>query len=84
MKRAFRWDPRSYEYLPCTLPEMAAVSREISALVDCARCGKNIPYRTSCVSLLIHDEQGFGYAVCQDCAREELKELHDAHYKGDV
>lgn len=47
-------------------------------MINCAQCGKEIPYGKSCVSMEILTPAGFGYAVCDDCAHEELERRYRA------
>jgi hypothetical protein len=39
----------------------------MGAIVNCACCGKRLPFGECYTSREIHTGLGFGYAVCGDC-----------------
>lgn len=47
-------------------------------VVNCARCGKKIKYGDCYTSKQIHNDFGFGYAVCPECYEKEWKEYREA------
>lgn len=49
--------------------------RDLSDVVNCAECGHAIVVVESFTSPLIHNDLGFGYAVCPRCYEAELGEM---------
>lgn len=76
MKRAIRWVPGQCEYRDWRVPDGASVSAaDFSTVVDCAECGCEVVFGESYCSRLIHNELGFGYAVCPRCYEDEFREM---------
>lgn len=76
MKRAIRWVPGQRENRDWHVPEGASVSAaDFSIVVDCAECGCEVVFGESYCSRLIHNELGFGYAVCPRCYEDEFREM---------
>lgn len=76
MKRAIRWVPGQCEYRDWRVPDGASVSAaDFSIVVDCAECGCEVVFGESYCSRLIHNELGFGYAVCPRCYEDEFREM---------
>lgn len=46
---------------------VSAHETDMSTLVNCCRCGRELPYGECYTSLQVHTRMGFGYAVCHDC-----------------
>ena len=44
---------------------------DMSTVVNCAQCGKELVYADSYTSLEVQTPLGFGYAVCADCYEKE-------------
>lgn len=66
--RARIWDDRKREYDTYKLPEGASkYESNMNKIVSCACCGKKIIYGNTYTSHKIHDQTGFGYAVCGEC-----------------
>lgn len=40
---------------------------DMSEIVNCASCGRKLPYGDAYDSKEIHSRHGMGYPVCQDC-----------------
>lgn len=72
-KMAGNWNYESCEYNPYELPLGSATIAPLNAPIACAACGKPVRYRDTFTSLEIHNFAGFGYAVCEDCYKEEWK-----------
>ena len=65
---------RSYEYYE--VPDnwaVAVTAPTPDTFVDCAGCGKSIPFGAAFPSIDIRSEAGDGYAVCQKCHAGEAK-----------
>lgn len=72
-----KWNYETRQYEEYTVPSDWNVSMyetDMEKVVSCAECGKQIKYGESFTSVKIHDEVGFGYAVCYDCHCKGLKE----------
>lgn len=79
MKRAIRWVPARSEYRDWPVPDGASVcADDFSTAVNCAECGCEVVFDESYCSLLIHNELGFGYAVCARCYEDELREMGES------
>lgn len=68
-----KWDPGKHVYRPFNSPALKTilVTRDMSTLIDCAECGKEIEFGLSYTSRMIHTEIGFGYPVCEECYKKE-------------
>lgn len=74
MKRAIRWVPARSEYRDWHVPDGASVSAaDFSTAVECAECGCWLAFGESYTSRLIHNDLGFGYAVCPRCYEAEFR-----------
>lgn len=79
MKRAIRWVPERSEYRDWRVPDGASVcADDFSTVVDCAECGCELAFGESYTSRLIHNDLGFGYAVCPRCYEAEFREMGDS------
>lgn len=79
MKRAIRWVPARSEYRDWHVPDGASVSAaDFSTAVECAECGCWLAFGESYTSRLIHNELGFGYAVCPRCYEDEFREMGES------
>lgn len=45
---------------------------------DCAECGCELAFGESYTSRLIHNDLGFGYAVCPRCYEAEFREMGES------
>ena len=71
-------DARS-EYRDWHVPDGASVSAaDFSTAVECAECGCWLAFGESYTSRLIHNELGFGYAVCPRCYEDEFREMGES------
>lgn len=83
MKVLQKWDYRLHAYMPHLVPGDWKVSQyesNMDARINCAECGKELPFGDSYVSMKIHDDMGFGYCVCEHCYDAEWTDrmLHEA------
>ena len=75
---AEKWNWHKHEYEPYELPEGSTIySHDMDAKVACAQCGKEIVFGQAYTSLEIHNNIGFGYAVCSNCYKQEWKRRTD-------
>lgn len=75
--RLRRWNPEAREYRPYDVPDGWRVScyeEDMGAMVDCAECGRRLPYGETYTSLRVHTPGGFGYGVCEECYQREAEE----------
>lgn len=69
-----KWIPEKHKYVKYELPEGASLWEEdMEEVVSCASCGKKVKFGNSYTSRHIHEESGFGFAVCKECYEKELK-----------
>lgn len=71
-----RWNHRSRSYDDYEVPDnwaVAVTAPTLDTFVDCAGCGKSIPFGAAFTSAEIHTVSGFGYAVCKKCNGEEVR-----------
>lgn len=72
--KANKWNFKKHKYESYDLPEDSALIANMKKVVACAQCGTKHEYGTMYTSRQIHNNMGFGYAVCQKCYEKELKE----------
>ena len=68
--RLIRWNNKTKEYEPYEVPNdwnVKTYCEDMGAIVNCACCGKRLPFGKCYTSREIHTGLGFGYAVCGDC-----------------
>lgn len=75
-KKLKRWNWKKREYEDYEVPDnrfVATFAFDMDTGVDCASCGKCVPYGLTYTSMEIHTEIGMGYCVCQECYEGECK-----------
>ncbi len=75
MTLAEKWDFAKREYQPYVIPGnwyCPLVLYDMETIVNCASCGKKLPFGDTYTSRQIHNPFGFGYMVCEACATKEL------------
>ena len=68
--RLIKWNNKTKEYEPYEVPNdwnVKTYCEDMSAIVNCACCGKRLPFGKCYTSREIHTGLGFGYAVCENC-----------------
>ena len=76
-QRLRRWNEETREYEPYEVPSWWHVSKfetDMEAPINCAQCGRMLNYGESYTSQQVHDEAGFGYAVCGRCHDREMEQ----------
>ena len=71
-----KWNTIKREYEDYNVPDdwnVKSFTKDMEEIVNCASCGKKMIYGNSYTSLEIHTPHGFGYGVCDECYRKELK-----------
>lgn len=74
MTRAGKWDFAKHEYRPYGIPDgwyCPLVLYDMGTIVNCASCGKDLPFGDTYTSRQIHNPFGFGYMVCEACMTKE-------------
>ena len=71
---AYKWNFKTHKYKTYNLPIGSVLIADIKDVVSCANCGTKHEYGTMYTSNQIHNDMGFGYAVCQRCYDEEWRE----------
>ena len=69
-----KWDRQAHEYRPYHVPihwNVKTYSDDMEEIVNCAQCGKELPYGETYTSLEVHTHTGMGYAVCEECNKQE-------------
>ena len=70
---AKKWNYKTNQYDDYLLPDGAALTAPMSAVVECASCGKMMIFGEAYTSLEIHTKVGMGFAVCDRCHEHEIK-----------
>lgn len=73
--QAKRWVRKAQQYESCVVPANATSHEvDLSKVISCASCGKEIVYGDAKTSLEIFQDNGiFAYHVCPTCYEEEMK-----------
>ena len=80
VKRAIRWVPDRGEYEDFRVPDGASTYEyDLSCEVACALCGEPVEFGKSYTSRFVHNDLGFGYAVCPGCYGAEIEGARRAH-----
>jgi hypothetical protein len=68
-----KWNYSTHKYEPFESPARVTTlySEDMVAEVDCAECGKRMPFGDGYTSRRIHNKFGFGYPVCEGCYAKE-------------
>ena len=69
-----KWNYKKHTYEPYEVSDKwncKLYSEEMEETVNCPHCGKEIRYGDSYTSLEIHNDMGFGFAVCEKCYEKE-------------
>lgn len=73
--RVKKWNPDNHCYDPHPYPDDWKVSffcADMDEIVNCACCGKELPYGDTYTSRELYDGSGmFGMAVCPECHEAE-------------
>lgn len=74
MARARKWDFEGHECRPYEIPDdwfCVLNLFNMDTIINCASCGKKLAFGDSYTSRSIHNDCGFGYAICADCMTKE-------------
>ena len=76
----YKLNPRTRQYDAYEVPDnwsVAAYAPTPDTFVDCAGCGKSLPYGAAFVSTEIYTYARIGYAVCKKCNGAEATRRAD-------
>lgn len=69
-----KWDYETHSYRKYGVPKEWNISTccaDMSQHINCAGCGKVLPYGETFTSLELHTKMGIGYGVCKECNEQE-------------
>jgi hypothetical protein len=67
-----KWNVKTRKYEPYEMPVgVILFTHNLDEITSCAQCGKQVVYGDAFTSLEVHNENGLGYPVCDDCYRSE-------------
>jgi hypothetical protein len=70
--KAQKWNVRTRKYEPYDLPVgVIMYTRNLNAITSCAQCGYQSVFGNCFTSMEVHDPNGLGYPVCEECYRKE-------------
>jgi hypothetical protein len=75
-----KWNYDIHEYEPYSVPDewdCRYNCNDLSEIINCCQCGKEIIFGYSYSSQEVHSLMGFGYMVCEECHEVEMKRLKD-------
>jgi hypothetical protein len=76
-----RWNPKTRVYEDYRVPDgwnVSCYEADMTAVVNCAQCGREVVYGETYTSLQVHTAMGFGFGVCEECYEEELRAEREA------
>ena len=74
MQKFRKWNYQTHKYDDYFVPDdkiLKTYSNDMNEIVNCCQCLKEIKYGDSYTSKEVHTPIGFGYAVCEDCYKQE-------------
>lgn len=69
-----KWDYKKRDYVPYQIPDnwhCPMVAADMTEIVNCASCGKEMTFGEGYNSRVIHGTLGFSYTVCESCMNKE-------------
>lgn len=69
-----KWNYETHKYDDYEVPDewnCKTFSFDMDEIINCPHCGKKIKIGDSYTSLELHNDFGFGYAVCDECYKKE-------------
>ena len=69
--KKWNFSKRIYENYTVPTTWHTPLIAELDEVINCAGCGKELPYGDCYTSLTIHTNTGMGYPVCEKCYEKE-------------
>lgn len=74
MNKAEKWNFEKQEYEEYELLDNCPlICYDMEKIINCADCKKEFRYGECYCSKAIHNKDGFGYPVCEECYKKELE-----------
>ena len=73
-----RLDYNHHEYIEIKVPSdwnVRGYCDDLTEIINCACCGKEIQFGNSYTSQEIHNYAGIGYCVCSNCHKVEMNRM---------
>ena len=77
MEAMQKWSYRDKEYQSYNPPKewnTPLLIEDVSGVVNCASCGKQMVFGNGYTSRTIHNDYGMGYCVCLECYEGDIRE----------
>ena len=71
-----KWNYDIHEYEPYYVSDewdCRWYGTDMTKVINCCQCGKEITFGSAYSSLEVHTVMGFGYMVCNECHEVEMK-----------
>lgn len=71
-----KWDYSTHQYEPYNISDewdCRWYSDDMTKIINCCQCGKELIFENSYNSQEVHSLMGFGYMVCEQCHEIETK-----------
>ena len=69
-----KWNYRKHDYEPYVIPDSwhcPLVAADMTEIINCAECGKQLTFGDGYTSRVIHNTFGMGHYVCEGCMEKE-------------
>lgn len=70
----YKWDYETHSYHQYGVPadwKISTYCADMSQIVNCAGCGKELSFAFTYTSFELHTKTGFGYGICKECNEKE-------------
>lgn len=71
-----KWNYDKHKYEPYNVPdewECRYSGFDMSEIINCCQCGKEVMFGECYTSLEVHTSYGIGYMVCENCHDVEMR-----------
>ena len=71
-----KWNYETRQYEPYSISDewdCRYYDNDMSEIINCCQCGKEITFGDGYSSQEVHTLMGFGYMVCEECHKEEIE-----------
>lgn len=81
MQKIIKWNFKLHKYQDAEIDDRCSMYEDdMEAIVRCPNCNKDVAFGETYTSRQYHNDIGFGYAICEECHRKELRKIEK--YKG--